>query len=116
MNNYKAGYNLVSIIKWIAWMSIALSALIGALIYENALGDFKYIGWIIFFAGVFMGIILLGFSSIAEAIMDAAQHQEKSVYILRSIQENTRKSSHDDEDVFPVKNSSASGPWDIKGS
>jgi hypothetical protein len=85
MNTYSSGYTLTALVAIFGWIFIAASAILGIFVYANAPRDFEYIGFFVFLAGAFQGIILLGIGAIGEAILDGALFQKKSFETLSSI-------------------------------
>lgn len=91
MNTYSSGYTLTALVTILGWIFIAASAIIGIFVYANAPRDFEFLGFFVFLAGAFQGIILLGVGAIGEAILDGALFQQKSFETLSSIDAKLRK-------------------------
>ena len=85
MNTYSSGYTLTGLVKVFGWIFIAASAIIGISVFASAPRDFEYIGFFVFLAGAFQGIILLGIGAIGEAILDGARFQGESLEILKAL-------------------------------
>lgn len=79
MNRYASGYALIQVLSVVGWLVIALSMIGAIIVASNAPRDMGWVGFVVFIAGGFQGLMLIGVGAIGSAVLDGATSQARSV-------------------------------------